>query len=77
MREGYIDLLFEESAGLVLVDYKTDDIEAVKVAEAVAHYASQADLYVRALERIAQQHPKEVLLFFVRPSIVHSVSAAT
>ncbi len=76
VREGYIDLLFEESAGLVLVDYKTDDIEATKVDEVVSHYATQADLYVRAVEQITQQHPKEVLLFFVRRGIVHSVSTA-
>ncbi|MCI0724689.1 MAG: UvrD-helicase domain-containing protein, partial [Acidobacteria bacterium] len=76
LREGYIDLLFEESAGLVLVDYKTDDIESTKVDEAVSHYATQADLYVRAVEQITQQHPKEVLLFFVRRGIVHSVSTA-
>ncbi|MBI3669078.1 MAG: PD-(D/E)XK nuclease family protein [Acidobacteria bacterium] len=76
LREGYIDLLFEESAGLVLVDYKTDDIEASKVDEAVSHYASQADLYMRAVEQITKQPPKEVFLFFVRPSIVHSVSTA-
>lgn len=75
LREGYIDLLFEESSGLVLVDYKTDDIEPRKMDEAVSHYASQASLYMRAVEQITQRRPNEVLLFFVRPGIVHSVSA--
>jgi ATP-dependent helicase/nuclease subunit A len=74
LREGYIDLLFEEPSGLVLVDYKTDDIEPAKLHGAVSHYATQAGLYMRAVEQITQQRPKEVLLFFVRLGIVHSVS---
>ena len=47
---GQIDLWFEDRGKLVLVDYKTDDIDAAQAAERAASYALQLQLYAMALE---------------------------
>ena len=38
---GFIDLLFEEKEGLVIVDYKTDSVDAKETQEAVERYRLQ------------------------------------
>lgn len=49
--EGYIDLLYETSDGLVLVDYKTDTVAGPADADAkVDRYGRQAATYALALE---------------------------
>jgi ATP-dependent exoDNAse (exonuclease V) beta subunit len=49
--EGYIDLLYETDAGLVLVDYKTDAVASEAGADAkAARYGLQAAAYALALE---------------------------
>ena len=41
MKEGSIDLLFEEDGELVLVDYKTDDVKAAELPDVIeSHRAS-------------------------------------
>jgi RecB family exonuclease len=49
--EGYIDLLYETDAGLVIVDYKTDTIGPdAATADKVDRYARQLAGYAIALE---------------------------
>ena len=49
--EGYIDLLYETPEGLVLVDYKTDEISGPAEADRkTARYALQTATYALALE---------------------------
>ena len=43
--EGFVDLLFEEHDGLVIVDYKTDSVEPEEVANAANRYSLQAGSY--------------------------------
>jgi ATP-dependent helicase/nuclease subunit A len=65
--EGFIDLLFEEADGLVVVDYKTDVIEAGETADAVDRYRIQGGVYALALERATGRTVKEVVFLFLQP----------
>ena len=47
---GQIDLWFADDEGSVLLDYKTDQVDAGAVASKAATYAVQLQLYARALE---------------------------
>lgn len=59
--QGIIDMLFDESDGLVLVDYKTDTVRAGgRLAE---KYAIQLDLYAEAAASILKQQVKEKYLY--------------
>jgi ATP-dependent helicase/nuclease subunit A len=58
---GQIDLWFEESNELVVVDYKTDREESSS-----AGYALQLRLYALALERYAGRLPDRAVLYYLR-----------
>lgn len=69
--QGVIDCLFEDEAGLVLIDYKTDSIEGrfpggIAEAEPVLkeRYRIQIDLYTKAIEDIIRRPLKEKYLYF-------------
>jgi len=47
--EGIVDLVFEESGRLVVVDYKTDAIGEEQAIAQAAHHARQLQLYGRGL----------------------------
>ena len=66
--EGFIDLLFEEDGELVVVDYKTDNINA-NAAEYIANnrYREQAGSYALITERATQKPVKDVVFLFLRP----------
>ena len=66
--EGFIDLLFEEDGELVVVDYKTDAIDA-NAAEYIANsrYREQAGSYALITERVTQKRVKDVVFLFLRP----------
>jgi ATP-dependent helicase/nuclease subunit A len=50
--EGYVDLLIEDSEGLVIVDYKTDAVgSAAEIDAKLAHYELQGAAYAVALEQ--------------------------
>ncbi len=59
--QGVIDVYFEEDDGLVLMDYKTDRVEAG--AELVKRYATQLNYYAEALERLTHKTVKEKLIY--------------
>jgi ATP-dependent helicase/nuclease subunit A len=63
---GSIDLAFREDSGWVLVDYKTDIVNAGNEAALVHRYAPQLRLYARAWEACTGEPIKEMLLYFVR-----------
>lgn len=65
--EGFIDLLFEENGGLVIVDYKTDvlgsdDLETAKHQQ----YALQSGIYAFAIGQATGKLVREVVLVFLR-----------
>lgn len=63
--EGYIDLLYEDGDGLVVVDYKTDawDTEA-DLDRKVAQYTVQTAAYATAVERASSRPVDSAYLVF-------------
>ena len=72
--EGFIDLLFEEEDGLVVVDYKTDAIEAQDTAELANRYRVQGGAYTLALEKATGKSVKEVVFLFLQPQSEESIT---
>lgn len=62
--QGVIDLCFEEDEGLVLLDYKTDNVSKKGGAAVLKkRYGMQLDLYADALERASGKKVKEKLIY--------------
>jgi len=73
--EGYVDLLFEDDDGLVVVDYKTDRVAGEAAArEHAQHYRNQAAAYAFALERATGRPVVECVFVFARPEGAIEVS---
>ena len=64
---GFIDLLFEESGGLVVVDYKTDSVSAADAPEAVQRYRLQGGAYAYAIGQLTGKPVKEVVFLYLQP----------
>jgi ATP-dependent helicase/nuclease subunit A len=62
--EGIVDLVFEEEAQLVIVDYKTDAITDDQAVAQAAHHAPQLQLYGRGIARAFEQPVRERLVLF-------------
>ncbi len=68
--DGYIDLLFETPDGeLVVVDYKTDALQAGEaIAAAVQRYRLQVAAYALAIEEALQRPVSRCILLFLDPN---------
>ena len=68
--EGYIDLLYENADGaLVVVDYKTDRVDDARdLAQLTASYTPQAAAYALALETALGRTVACAVLLFVTPA---------
>jgi ATP-dependent helicase/nuclease subunit A len=65
--EGIIDLVFEEDDGLVIVDYKTDNLYSDKeITLATDKYQLQILLYAYAINKATGKVVKEAGLLFLR-----------
>ena len=64
---GFIDLLFEEADGLVVVDYKTDSVSAADLPEAVNRYRLQGGAYAYTLQQLTGKPVKEVVFLYLEP----------
>ncbi|HEV3330483.1 MAG TPA: UvrD-helicase domain-containing protein [Bryobacteraceae bacterium] len=64
---GQVDLWFEEGGDLVIVDYKTDAVNAVEAHQRAQDYTIQLRLYALAVERITGRAPDRAWLHFLRP----------
>ncbi len=62
--QGVVDCFFEESDGIVVLDFKTDRITNEQTAARAALYRAQLATYATALERIMGIPVKERLLYF-------------
>jgi ATP-dependent helicase/nuclease subunit A len=62
--EGVMDLVFEEDAELVIVDYKTDAIASEQAIAQAAHHAPQLQLYGRGLAIATGRRIRERLVLF-------------
>ena len=65
--QGFIDLLFDEPDGLVVVDYKTDAIAAREATDAVARYRLQGGAYAYAAQEVTGRPVKEVVFLYLQP----------
>ena len=59
--QGIIDAYFEESDGIVLIDYKTDRVKTAE--ELIARYKKQLELYGEALEQTTGKKVKERIMY--------------
>ena len=64
---GFIDLLFEEREGLVIVDYKTDEVKESDLQDAVVRYRLQGGAYAYSVGRATGKPVKEVLFLYLKP----------
>ena len=66
---GFIDLLFEEPDGLVVVDYKTDTVTEAQLPEVVNRYRLQGGAYAHAITRITNKPVKEMVFLYLQPKL--------
>lgn len=59
--QGIIDVYFEEDDGLVVLDYKTDQVTSA--AQLAEKYHAQLDYYARALEQLLGKAVKEKIIY--------------
>ena len=59
--QGIIDVFWEEEDGLVLLDYKTDKVDALE--ELVLRYEKQLALYKAAIERMYSKKVKDTFIY--------------
>jgi len=71
---GQIDLWFEDHGKLVVVDYKTDDVDAEQAERRARAYALQVQLYALALERHTGRPVDEAYVHFLRPDVAAPVA---
>ena len=66
--EGYIDLLYRDTDGLVVVDYKTDYLPDEPSLEArLGHYRRQGAAYALAVERVTRETVVRCVFVFCAP----------
>ncbi len=69
MLEGRVDLVFVEEGQAVIVDYKTNRVEAAAAPAEAEKYRPQAQVYARAMAAALGLPVKEVVFLFVRPGV--------
>ncbi len=66
--EGFIDLLYEDQDGLVIVDYKTDSVrDASQIATAMERYRLQGAAYAIVLEEALKRPVSKCVFVFAEP----------
>ena len=65
---GFIDLLFEEEDGLVVVDYKTDAVTDAQFPEIMQRYRLQGGAYAHAIAQITGRPVKEMVFLYLQPN---------
>ncbi|MFW6107618.1 MAG: UvrD-helicase domain-containing protein [bacterium] len=65
--EGLIDLAFEETDGLHVVDYKTDDVGEDELGAHADRYRLQLGAYALAVREVFGRPPASASLLFLRP----------
>ncbi len=67
---GRIDIVYETSGGLIVLDYKTDSVTREGAAEAALRYKGQMEAYVQALtEAVTSDTVVKGGVYFIRPGI--------
>ncbi|MBI2893306.1 MAG: UvrD-helicase domain-containing protein [Deltaproteobacteria bacterium] len=73
---GSVDLAFEEAGGLVIVDYKTDQVCEDAVDARMAVHRPQLAVYALALGRITGKKVAEVHALFLSPGIARTIAVS-
>lgn len=63
--QGIIDCYFDEGDGLVLLDFKSDNIKLGQEEEAARRYSVQMECYKGALEKLTGKVVKQSVVFFL------------
>jgi len=71
--QGIVDLLVETPGGLVIVDFKTDNVSADKLPDRAKLYRSQLDLYAQAAGAITGKKVCGKWLYFLKPGCIIEV----
>lgn len=71
--QGIIDMLIQTPQGLVVIDFKTDDVTAKKASERAELYRGQLEVYGRAAEAILKVKTIGKWLYFLKPGCVVEV----
>jgi ATP-dependent helicase/nuclease subunit A len=66
--QGIIDMLVRTPQGLVIIDFKTDNVTPGQVHERAELYRSQLDLYSRAASAILKDKLLSKWLYFLTPA---------
>ena len=64
--QGIIDLLIKTPKGLIVIDFKTDNVSSAQVSRRAEFYRRQLDLYGRAASAITGQQVLSKWLYFLR-----------
>ena len=67
--QGIIDLLIQTPKGLVIVDFKTDQISAGRANERAELYRRQLELYGRAASAVMKTETIARWLYFLTPGV--------
>jgi ATP-dependent helicase/nuclease subunit A len=67
--QGIIDLLIKTPKGLLIVDFKTDDVSPDQVSHRAELYRSQLALYAQAASAITGQKILSKWLYFLTPAL--------
>jgi ATP-dependent helicase/nuclease subunit A len=65
--QGIIDMLIRTPQGLVIIDFKTDNVTPGQVPERAEFYRRQLDLYSRSASAILKDKPLGKWLYFLTP----------
>ncbi len=71
--QGIIDMLVRTPEGLVIIDFKTDNITAEQVNERAKLYRGQLELYGRAASAILKSETMSRWLYFLTPRVPFEV----
>lgn len=72
--QGVIDCLYQDAEGdWHILDFKTNDVSAKRVAEEAERYELQLQVYAIAVEETIRTPPKELVLHFLRPHLEYTI----
>jgi ATP-dependent helicase/nuclease subunit A len=64
--QGVVDCLFREEDGIVIVDFKSDNVTKTTQSAAAKRYAPQLGAYAKAMEKIFERPVVQKILYFFR-----------
>jgi ATP-dependent exoDNAse (exonuclease V) beta subunit len=73
--QGIIDMLIQTARGLVVIDFKTDNVTAKQAVQRAELYRRQLELYSRAAEVILKCETIARWLYFLSPATEFEVKS--